>query len=159
MKNFEINLNQPLQFKFSNRGYKIAAMIALVLSLTCVTAVFFDSKLLWWFYALYFFAYALIMFANSKGKTLLDYFGKSYFLIDDHGFQCKLSLWRKKTISYNWSEISEIKVKLFEIRLLVKGSWISLNLERLSDEHLKLVKEAFKERAKLFQPKEILEAV
>lgn len=154
-----INLNHPLKYNFSKRCYRITAMIAHVLSLTCVTAVFFEPKFLWWFYAFYFFGYALVMLANSKGKTLLDYFGKSFFQMDDQGFRCKLNVLKKKTTSYNRNDISEIKVKLFEIRLLVNDRWVSISLEKLADDHLKLVKDVFRERAKLLQPEQMLQAV
>jgi hypothetical protein len=45
----------------------------------------------------------------------------------------------------SWVDVQDIKLKLFEVQLLVKDEWISINLEKLSDDNLKLVKNAFEE--------------
>jgi hypothetical protein len=53
----------------------------------------------------------------------------------------------------SWVDVQDIKLKLFEVQLLVKDEWISINLEKLSDDNLKLVKSSLGRYQKRFEEK------
>jgi hypothetical protein len=76
-----------------------------------------------------------------RGKHIFDYLGKSYFKMDKKGVECKLRIFSKNTVSINWSDIEGIEVKLFEARIKTHKGSTKINLEKLSDDNLKLVKE------------------
>lgn len=83
------------------------------------------------------------MFIQSKGKHPFDLIGKTYFKISDQGLECKLNIFSKKVIQINLSEIQDMKIKLFEVKVQINNQWESINLEKLSDDNLKPVKDIF----------------
>ena len=60
-----------------------------------------------------------------------------------------MHLFSKRVINQSWDEIHDIKLKLFEVQIKTNKEWISINLEKLSDDNLKLVKSAFEGYQKL----------
>jgi len=49
----------------------------------------------------------------------------------------------KKVTQVHWKDIEQVKVKLFEVHLKLKNRWEIINLEKLSDDNLKTVKQIF----------------
>lgn len=72
-----------------------------------------------------------------------SHLGQAYFKLDETGISFKMDLFNKRIIQLSWQEIYEIKLKLFEIHVKLKDRWEVFNLEKLSDDNLKLVKSAF----------------
>ncbi len=83
------------------------------------------------------------LFIQSRGKHIFDLIGISYVKIDDNAIKLKSQMLSKKVLKIHWKEIEEVKVKLFEVHLKLKGRWEIINLEKLSDDNLKLVKQQF----------------
>ena len=131
----------------------------LLAALISLAAIFFESKLFMGVYVLYFLIYAIILYSNSKGRGGLDLLGKSYFRINDKVVSCKLTLFSKKTIDVKWEEIEDIRIKLFEVQLKVNDEWIAINLEKLSDDNLKIVKEALTLKSRELQLDPVLKAI
>ncbi len=140
-----INLNNQRNLKRSKKTLIIFSGITLILSICTFVGLFFESTLLLWLYAFYFLIIAISLFFQSKGKHLIDMIGKSYFKIDDHCVESKLSIFSKKVLKYNWDEIEELKIKLFDIQVKINKHWKSIDLEKLSDDNLKSVKQIFKD--------------
>jgi len=159
MTAIDINLNHQARLKSSKRAYKIGAVLMLLASLISLVAIFYESKVFMWVYVVYFLIYAIILYSNSKGKGGLDLLGKSYFRINNEGISCKMSIFSKKTIDLKWEEIDEIRIKLFEIQLKVNNQWTSINLEKLSDDNLKNVKDMLELKRKEIQTQPALQAV
>jgi len=152
-----INLNSQGHNKWSKKSLKVYAIVALGLSLATAVLLFYDlksSSVLLWFYTFYFLMISFSLYMQSKGKHLLDLLGESYFNLDDTGFACKLDLFRKKVVQYQWTDIEDIEVKLFEVQVQVKGHWESINLEKLSDENLKIIKSIFSDFQSKFEEKQ-----
>jgi hypothetical protein len=159
MTAIDINLNHQERLKSSKRTYKIGAVLMLLSALVSLVAIFYESKVFMWVYVVYFLLYAIILYSKSKGKGGLDLLGKSYFRINDQGISCKMSLFSKKTIDLKWEEIDDMRIKLFEIQLKINNQWISINLEKLSDDNLKNVKEMLELKRKEIETGPALQAV
>lgn len=71
--------------------------------------------------------------------------GKSYLKIDDRGVESKLSIFSKEVIKYKWDEIEELKIKLFGVQVKINTHWKTIDLDKLSDDNLKAVKQIFKD--------------
>lgn len=141
-----INLNYQPEKKRSRRHLFIYAGIAIILTVVSgilLATGFESSGLLLWFYLVYFLLLSLSLLVQSQGKSPIDFLGKSYLKIDPQGIACKPQMFNKNIISVLWSEIEEVEIKLFEIKLKVRGKWSSIDLEKLSDNNLKLVKQTF----------------
>jgi hypothetical protein len=143
--NINININHQSELRSSKKAYVIGSVVMLVLSAGSIIGIILEAKAFLVFHAVYFFCFAIVLYFNSKGKTALDLLGHSYFRMDDNGFACKMDLFSKKVIQVSWIDIQDIVLKLFEVQLMVNGAWISINLEKLSDDYLKMVKNAFEE--------------
>jgi hypothetical protein len=81
---------------------------------------------------------------QSHGIHLFDLLGKSYFKVTEDGVEYKLDMFNKKINSFKWKDVEFISIKLFEIKVKVNNQLESINLEKLSDENLQLVKGVFK---------------
>ncbi len=138
-----INLNNQRNLKRSRKTLIIFSSITLLLSIITFVGLMFESSFLIWFYAFYFLIISFSLFIQSKGKHLLDLLGKSYINITGRGIECKLDIFSKKVIQINWSEIQDMKIKLFEVKVQINNQWESINLEKLSDDNLKSVKDIF----------------
>lgn len=143
-----INLNQQGALRSRKKVYIIGAIVTLLLSITSIVAIILETNIFLVFHAIYFLGFAIVLYFNSKGKSALDLLGETYFRVDEIGFSCKLDLFSKKTISLSWNEIQDIKLKLFEVKVKTGDGWLSINLEKLSDDNLKLVKKAFEKNHK-----------
>ena len=142
----DINLNFQPNTARNKKTLRIFSVITLALAIT--TAVFLiyeidESMVLLWFYMFYFLLISLSLFIQSKGKHILDYIGKSYLKMDDDSIEFKPEIMRKKATKIHWKNIEEVKVKLFEVHLKLKNGWEIINLEKLSDDNLKTVKQVF----------------
>ena len=63
--------------------------------------------------------------------------------MDNDSIKFKQQMLAKKALKIHWKEIDEVKVKLFEVHLKLEDKWEIVNLEKLSDDNLKLVKKRF----------------
>lgn len=63
--------------------------------------------------------------------------------MDNDSIEFKPQILAKKVLQVHWKEIDEVKVKLFETHLKLEDKWEIINLEKLSDDNLKLVKQLF----------------
>lgn len=151
-----INLNNQRNLKKSKKTLIIFSGIALLFSIGTFAGLFFESTLLFWLYAFYFLIIAISLFLQSKGIHLIDLIGKSYFKIDDRSIESKLSLFNKKVMNYKWDEIEELKIKLFEVQVKIHNHWNSIDLEKLSDDNLKSVKQVFKDFQAKLERREIV---
>lgn len=97
-----------------------------------------------WFQSIYILLITIFLFSLGYGKSPLDIFGKAYIKINDTGVIYKSSVVRNKIAQYDWSEVKDIKIKLFEVELKMNDKWVSIDLERFTDDNLKSVKEVFK---------------
>lgn len=69
-------------------------------------------------------------------KSLRNFFGKSYFLLDDQQIQYKPSPYSKNKIHIKNRDIEKIKIRLFEIVVIMSNNEkIILNLNYFSDEN------------------------
>jgi hypothetical protein len=87
--------------------------------------------------------FAVSLLIQSNGKHLLDLLGKSYFKIDDWGIECKIGMFNSKVEKVAWKDIDDMKIRLFEVDLKVGDEWRNINLEKLGDDNLKVVKQYF----------------
>lgn len=143
--NIDINLNQQRELRSSKKAYVIASLAMLALSVASIVAIILEAKAFLVFHAIYFMCFAIVLYFKSKGKNVLDLLGHSYISMDENGFSCKMDIFSKKVFQVSWVDVQDIKLKLFEVQLMVNGAWVSINLEKLSDDNLKLVKNAFEE--------------
>jgi hypothetical protein len=121
-------------------------MVSLLLLISWIVLSFIEGGSVFkWINSLHYFFWTIFMFFLGYGKMPFYLFGKAYFKIDYNGIIYKPSIFRKEIVQYYWSEIDDIKVKLFEVELKIKEKWVSINLEKFSDDNLKSVKETFKE--------------
>lgn len=140
-----INLNNQRNLKRSKKTLIIFSGLTLVLSVATFVGLFFDRTILIWFYAFYFLIISLSLFLQSRGIHLIDMIGKSYFKIDDQSIEIKLSIFSKKVMRNEWDKIEDVKIKLFEVKVKINNHWESIDLEKLSDDNLKTVKQVFEE--------------
>lgn len=138
-----INLNNQSNLKRSRKTLIIFSGIYLLLSIITFVGLMFEISFLIWFYAFYFLIFSFSLFIQSKGKHPFDLIGKTYFKISDQGLECKLNIFSKKVIQINLTEIQDMKIKLFEVKVQINNQWESINLEKLSDDNLKSVKDIF----------------
>lgn len=157
--NIDINLNHQSELKSSKKAYIIGSVIMLALSAGSIIGIILEAKYFLMFHSVYFLCFAIVLYLNSKGKTALDLLGHYYIRMDENGFSCKMDLFSKRVIQVSWVDIQDIELKLFEVRLMVNGKWVSINLEKLSDDNLKLVKNAFQEFQKQLDEKKAQVAV
>ena len=139
-----INLNNQRNLKKGKKTFRILAVITIALSIATAIGLFFESTILLWFYVFYFLLLAISFYMQSGGKHLFDLIGKSYFKITEDGVEYKLDMFNKKIHSFRWKDVEFISIKLFEIKVKVNNQLESINLEKLSDENLQLVKGVFK---------------
>lgn len=117
-----------------------------MLSIVTAVLLFLDldsSEFLLWFYMFYFLIFSLSLYIQSRGRHIFDLIGKSYLKMDNDSIEFKPQILAKKVLKVHWKEIDEVKVKLFETHLKLEDKWEIINLEKLSDDNLKLVKQLF----------------
>lgn len=155
-----INLNNQRNLKRSKRILRIFSLITLVLAILTGVLLAFNlmegSVFMQWFYMFYFLLFSISLYMQSNGIHLLDLLGKSYFKLTEKGVEYKLDIFHKKINSFNWNEVEFISIKLFEIKVKVNKQLETINLEKLSDENLQLVKEIFKKRQSEIVEKDML---
>ena len=142
-----INLNNQRDRKRSKKALRIFSVITLCLAIATAVIIFFgileSTLFLLWFYLFYFLIFSISLYMQSNGKHPFDLLGKSYFKIDDSGVEIKLGIFSKKVIKFRWDDMEDVKIKLFEIIVKSDNHWESIDLEKLSDDNLKVVKKAF----------------
>ena len=153
-----INLNNQRNLRRGKKALIIFSAVYLLLSIITFVSLMYMSSVLIWFYAFYFLFFSISLFIQSKGKHPLDLIGRSYFNVNEIGFGCKLGLFNKKIIEAKWSEIEDIKIKLFKVELKIDDKWVSIDLEKFTDDNLKAVKEAFKKVQSKIADREIFVA-
>lgn len=137
-----IDLNRQLDKKKHRVWYKALAVLSLLLSIGYMIVAFIEGmSIVQWLTATYYSGITVLLFYISFGKSPTDLIGKSYFKINDIGIIYKSSIFRNKIAQYNWSEVEEIKIRLFELELKIGNRWVSINLEGLTDDNLKSAKE------------------
>lgn len=155
--NIDINLNSQPDKPWSKISLKTGSIITLLLSAATAIVLFLNlasSVVLLWFYMFYFLIISFSLFIQSRGKHIFDFIGKSYLKVEDDTLEHKPQMISKKVVKIHWKDIEEVKVKLFEVHLKLKNRWEMINLEKLSDDNLKLVKQRFQDYAqKLNQEK------
>lgn len=157
--NININLNQQSELRFSKKANIMGSVAMLALSAGSIIGIILEAKAFLVFHAIYFLCFAIVLYFNSKGKSALDFLGHSYIRMDENGLSCKMDLFNKKVIQVSWVDIQDIKLRLFEVQLMVNGKWVSINLEKLSDDNLRLVKNTFEEFQKHLDGKKAQVAV
>jgi len=65
-------------------------------------------------------------------------------------------MFSKKVIMHQWHDAEDIRIKLFDVQVKVKKQWESINLEKLSDDNLKSVKEIFSDFQSKFKKRQNL---
>lgn len=124
-------------------------IFSLIVTITCaVLLVTQEAQPAWliWFYLFYSPILALSFYMQLKGSSLPDLFGKAYIKWDDTGLTYKPGIFKREEIYFKWDEIQDLRVKLFEVEVKKDDEWITLNLEKLSDDNLKLIKQAFRDK-------------
>ena len=139
-----INLNDQNSQKKNKKTYMVLSILTFLFSFFWVAFNINEMSAFAWFNTVYYFLIAILLYRLGIGKPPFDLIGKAYFKINDTGVIYKSSVIRKKIVQYNWNEIEDIKIKLFEVELKINNKWISIDLEKLSDDNLKSVKEVFK---------------
>ena len=141
-----IDLNRQAYKKKHRVMFRIIAIVALFLLVGWVTVGFIEGMSAFtWFYSVYLLFTSIFLIFLGFGKSPIDLFGKAYFKINEMGVIYKSSAFRNKIVQYNWSEVEDIKIRLFNVELKIKEKWVSINLEKFSDDNLKSVKEAIEE--------------
>lgn len=146
-----INLNDQRERKPNKKALSIYFVITIALAIVSMAAILLGEegssfRSLGGFYVLYFSVFALSLWMQIKGKHLFDIFGRSYFQFDDNGFEYKLSPFKKRIYRFEWNQVMDMNVKLFVVQIKTREGWHIVDLEKLSDNNLKLVKERFKSK-------------
>ena len=157
--NIDINLNQQSELRSNKKAYIIGSVAMLALSAASIIGLILEAKSFLVFHAIYFLCFAIVLYFNSKGKNALDLLGHAYLRMDEKGFSCKMELFSNTVVQFSWDEVQIIKVKLFEVHLKLNDRWEVVNLEKLSDDNLKLVKSALAEFQKELDAKKARVAV
>lgn len=121
-------------------------ILSFIMAFTCaVLLITQEAQPSWliWFYLFYSPLLALSFYMQLKGSSLLDLIGKAYIKWDDTGLSCKPGIFKREELYFKWDEIQGLRVKLFEVGVKKDGEWISINLEKLNDDNLKLIKQIF----------------
>ena len=146
-----INLNNQRNKRSSKKTFRIFSVITLGISVSMAVLLIFDisgSQTLLWFYMFYWLLISISLYMQSYDKHLFDLLGKSYFKIDEWGIECKVDLFNSGVTKVPWQCIEDMKIRLFEVDLKVGDQWVTINLEKLSDDNLKIVKHHFQEYQK-----------
>lgn len=138
-----INLNNQNYFTKHKRFYIALSLLAVSFSVVGGVVNLIDKATFEWFSVFYLFLMGIVLFSLGNGKAPLDLFGKAYFKINNAGIIYKMRMFDSKIVQYTWDEIDEIKIKLFEVELRIDNKWVSVNLEKLSDDNLISVKSIF----------------
>jgi len=144
----EIFINLNNQGKSNKKMLQIFSGVAFTLAILTVAVLVYDfesATVLIFFYAVYFILMSISFFMQSKGKSIFDLFGKSYIKMDDSGFEIKMDILNKRILKADWSAVTELKIKLFEIQVKIDNHPESINLEKLNDDNLKPIKQRFEE--------------
>lgn len=142
----DINLNFQPNKPRSTKTLRIFSLITLLLAIVTAIILLLDiesSAFILWFYMFYFLVFSISLFIQSKGKHIFDLIGKSYLKMDETVIELKPAMMSKKVLKIQWEDIEELNMKLFEVHLRIKNKWQSINLEKLSDDNLKAVKQVF----------------
>jgi len=140
-----INLNNQDYKKKNRRTYIVLSILAFSFSILLVAISINEPFLFERLNAVYLFFLSVFLYRIGIGKPPFDLIGKAYFKINDSGIIYKSSIFRSKIVQYYWSEIKDIKIKLFEVELKINDKWVMIDLEKFSDDNLKSVKDAFKD--------------
>lgn len=151
-----INLNNQRELKKGKKIMRIFSVVTFLLAAATVISLFYETTILSWFYSFYFLLLAVSFYVQSKGGHLFDLIGKSYFKINEEGVECKPDMFKRKIISFNWKDVEFISMKLFEIKVKANNVSETINLEKLTDENLQLVKSIFKNHQKDLVEKDML---
>ncbi|NJN25047.1 MAG: hypothetical protein HC819_03195 [Cyclobacteriaceae bacterium] len=155
-----INLNHQPGKKQYKKRYSILTVLTLFLAIGTFVLLISDhselNRVFGWIYVFYFLLLSAAFYLQSKGRHIIDLLGKSYFRINDQGVECKPAMFDQKVIKFSWSEVDYITMKLFEIQVKVHKRIETINLEKLSDENLQLVKSIFKKHQTDIVAKDIM---
>ena len=141
-----INLNHQMGYKTPTKGYFVGSLIAF--GIAVIFAVLSLLKLISaWVFAPYWLFLAMSFYLQSKEKGIQDLFGKSFISWDEQEFKYKPAILKRKIFRFNWNDVTNVDVKLFEVIVGVNGRIELINLEQLSDANRKIVRERFKQLA------------
>ncbi|RIJ42467.1 hypothetical protein [Pontibacter oryzae] len=136
----EINIDIHQQHVVKTKYKKLYFAISVALILAYIALLIYDFE---WSSVLMFIVlsinnYQLLMYIF--GKDPFNLHGKSYLKFNNQGFIYKPL--RKAPREILWQDVSGITLHLFEAEFhLTNGGTSAINLEDLSDDNLKLVKE------------------
>ena len=140
-----IDLNRQAYKKKHRVLFRTLGIISSLIFVGWVAISFMEGMSAYnWFNSIYLLSMSIFLFSLGYGKSPIDLFGKAYIKINDEGIIYKSSVFRNKLEQYNWSEVEDIKIKLFEVELKINDKWVSIDLEKFTDDNLKAIKEAFK---------------
>lgn len=141
----EINIDIHQQHIVKTKYKKLYFALSIPLTLTYIALLIYDFE---WSSVLMFIvlsinSYQLLMYVF--GKDPFNLHGKSYLKFNNQGVIYKPM--RKAPREILWQDVSSITLHLFEVEFhLSNGVTSAINLEDLSDDNLKLVKEWLVER-------------
>jgi hypothetical protein len=144
-----LNLNHQTERPPRKKLLLFFLILSFIMSFTCAVLLITQGaqpSWLIWFYLFYSPLQALSFYMQLKGSSLLDLIGKAYIKWDDTGLAFKPGIFKREEIYFKWDEIQDVRVKLFEVEVKKDDEWITLNLEKLSDDNLKLIKQAFRDK-------------
>lgn len=141
IQELDINLRaQHLQTRSvaAKRLYLVGAFILPVLSLAILL---YDFQWTTLFYFVLFCANAPIYYGMAKNKDPYKYvLGKSYIKVNSQVMASKKTF--QKPVTVHWNAVRQLQIKLFSVEATLQtGRKAVFNLEGLSDENLKLMKE------------------